>query len=334
AAGGGAERGRQVHAAGRPRRPPATGTRHRLAPRRPTRRPAAAGRKVPPSTVDLPADLRRPGPHRRTPGRAGAGGAARRRPPGGAAEHRPRRRLALALLVADPPDLLLLDEPTNHISLTLAEELEEALHAAPGGVVVATHDRWLRRRWEGPAVEMAPPAVSWPAVLEVEGLRKRYGDKVALDGVSFTVPPGVMFGFVGANGAGKTTTMRIIMGVTRADGGDVRWRGSGLDLSTRRRFGYLPEERGLYPSMRVSEQIEYFGRLHGMSAADARRAAQHWIERLDLGRHRGDEVNSLSLGNQQRVQLAVAVVHNPQLLVLDEPFSGLDPLAVETLARS
>ena len=169
-------------------------------------------------------------------------------------------------------------------------------------------------------------------MLEVEGLRKRYGDKVALDGVSFTVPPGVMFGFVGANGAGKTTTMRIIMGVTRADGGDVRWRGAGLDLSTRQRFGYLPEERGLYPSMRVSEQIEYFARLHGMSAADARRAAQYWIDRLDLGRHRNDEVSSLSLGNQQRVQLAVAVVHDPQLLVLDEPFSGLDPLAVDTLA--
>lgn len=169
-------------------------------------------------------------------------------------------------------------------------------------------------------------------MLEVEGLGKRFGSTVALDDVAFAVPAGAMFGFVGANGAGKTTAMRVIMGVTLADKGRVRWRGTPPTFDTRRRFGYLPEERGLYAAMRVREQIEYFARLHGLSAARAHRAADTWIERLGLGERRNDDVNALSLGNQQRVQLAVAVVHDPELLVLDEPFSGLDPLAVDTLA--
>ncbi|WP_214415185.1 ABC transporter ATP-binding protein [Sphaerisporangium fuscum] len=169
-------------------------------------------------------------------------------------------------------------------------------------------------------------------MLEVDGLRKRYGDTVALDGVSLTVAPGEMFGFVGANGAGKTTTMRIIMGVLGADGGEVRWKGEPATFETRRRFGYMPEERGLYAKMRVAEQIEYFGLLAGMAAGEARRSADALIERLGLAGRRGDEVDSLSLGNQQRVQLAVALIHEPELLVLDEPFSGLDPIAVDALA--
>lgn len=159
-----------------------------------------------------------------------------------------------------------------------------------------------------------------------------YGTTVALDDVSFTVRPGELFGFVGANGAGKTTAMRIIMGVLSADSGTVTWRGSQPSRDTLRSFGYMPEERGLYQKMKVADQVEYFGRLYGMAAPDARKSADAWIERLGLAERRNDEVQALSLGNQQRAQLAVALVHDPQVLILDEPFSGLDPLAVDALA--
>jgi len=171
-------------------------------------------------------------------------------------------------------------------------------------------------------------------MLEVKDLRKSFGAaKRALDGVSFPVRPGEIFGFVGANGAGKTTTMRIIMGVLEADAGEVTWQGTPIDFTTRRRFGYMPEERGLYQKMRVAEQIEYFGRLHGLSPSQARKAAADLIEQLGLTARANDAVQTLSLGNQQRVQLAVALVHDPEVLILDEPFSGLDPLAVDTLAE-
>ncbi len=169
-------------------------------------------------------------------------------------------------------------------------------------------------------------------MLRVEGLRKRFGETVALDGVSLAVERGEMFGFVGANGAGKTTTMRIIMGVLTADEGRVLWAGRPIGLPDRRRFGYMPEERGLYAKMRVREQIEYFGRLGGLTAPAARRAADDLMERLGVTQRAGDDVGDLSLGNQQRVQLAVALVHDPEALVLDEPFSGLDPIAVDALA--
>jgi ABC-2 type transport system ATP-binding protein len=143
-----------------------------------------------------------------------------------------------------------------------------------------------------------------------------------------------MFGFCGANGAGKTTTMRIAMGLALADAGEVRWRGRPLDAAVRRRIGYMPEERGLYPKMRVQEQVVYFGRLHGMDAAAATRAAGEWVDRLGLGERRGDRVEKLSLGNQQRVQLAAALVSRPEVLILDEPFSGLDPVGVDALAAA
>ncbi|MDA0167117.1 ATP-binding cassette domain-containing protein [Solirubrobacter ginsenosidimutans] len=161
-------------------------------------------------------------------------------------------------------------------------------------------------------------------------MARRYGDRVALDGVSFSVEPGQTFGFVGPNGAGKTTTMRIILGVLSADAGEVRWNGSPVDAGTRRRFGYMPEERGLYPKMRVRTQLVYLASLHGVVAAEA--AADRWIERLGLGDRAEDRVEALSLGNQQRVQLAAALVHEPELLVLDEPFSGLDPVGVDVLS--
>jgi ABC-2 type transport system ATP-binding protein len=169
-------------------------------------------------------------------------------------------------------------------------------------------------------------------MLEFDQVSKRYGATVALRSLSFTVRPGQMFGFVGANGAGKTTAMRIALGVLAADGGEVRWDGQPVTFSSRRRFGYMPEERGLYPKMRVAEQLVYFARLHGLSAAGAAAAADRWTERLGLAERRADAVEKLSLGNQQRVQLAVALVHDPDVLVLDEPFSGLDPVGVDALA--
>ncbi|WP_409329073.1 ABC transporter ATP-binding protein [Trujillonella humicola] len=171
-------------------------------------------------------------------------------------------------------------------------------------------------------------------MLEFDGLYKSYGDHRVLEGVGFTVAPGSMFGFCGANGAGKTTTMRIALGLARADAGEVRWRGVPLDAAARRRIGYMPEERGLYPKMRVGEQLAYFARLHGMDGAAAARAAEHWAERLGLGERRRDAVEKLSLGNQQRVQLAAALVSRPEVLVLDEPFSGLDPVGVDSLAEA
>ncbi|MCV2489619.1 ATP-binding cassette domain-containing protein [Geodermatophilus sp. YIM 151500] len=171
-------------------------------------------------------------------------------------------------------------------------------------------------------------------MLEFDGLHKSYGDDHVLDGVGFTVAAGSMFGFCGANGAGKTTTMRIAMGLVRPDAGEVRWQGRALDDDARRRIGYMPEERGLYPKMRVGEQLAYFARLHGLDAAAAGRAADEWTGRLGLGDRRRDAVEKLSLGNQQRVQLAAALVGRPEVLILDEPFSGLDPVGVDALAEA
>jgi ABC-2 type transport system ATP-binding protein len=169
--------------------------------------------------------------------------------------------------------------------------------------------------------------------LEIAGLCKSYGRRIALDDMTFDVRAGELFGFVGGNGAGKTTTMRIVLGVLTADLGEVRWDGRPLSLDVRRRFGAMPEERGLYPRMRVAEQLVYLARLHGLSRADARAATQYWTDRLGLASRRDDEVQKLSLGNQQRVQLAASLVHDPEVLVLDEPFSGLDPVAVDVMSE-
>ncbi len=169
-------------------------------------------------------------------------------------------------------------------------------------------------------------------MLELDALSKRYGEVVALDALSFSVEPGQIFGFVGPNGAGKTTAMRIVLGVLAPDAGVVRWRGEPLDAERRRRIGYMPEERGLYPKMRVRAQLEYFAELHGLGQSDAASSATRWLERLGISNRAEDPVEELSLGNQQRVQLAAALAHEPELLVLDEPFSGLDPVGVEVLA--
>ncbi len=167
--------------------------------------------------------------------------------------------------------------------------------------------------------------------LQLIDLRRRFGDVVALDGVSFDVDEGSMVGFVGPNGAGKTTAMRIALGVLEPDGGEVRWRGKVVDGVARRRFGYIPEERGLYPKMRVLEQLVYLARLHGVGRATARSRGVEILETLGVAPRSNDRVESLSLGNQQRVQLAAALVHEPDVLVLDEPFSGLDPVGADVL---
>ena len=169
-------------------------------------------------------------------------------------------------------------------------------------------------------------------MLDLIDLTRRFGDVVALDDVSFSVPGGEMVGFVGPNGAGKTTAMRIVLGVLQADSGEVRWRGKRVDAAVRRRFGYMPEERGLYPKMRVLDQLAYLGRLHGLDAGDARARSLRTIEILGVADRVNDRTETLSLGNQQRVQLAAALAHEPEVLVLDEPFSGLDPVGVDTLA--
>jgi ABC-2 type transport system ATP-binding protein len=171
-------------------------------------------------------------------------------------------------------------------------------------------------------------------MLEIKDLHKRFGDTVALDGVSLSAAPGEVVGFVGANGAGKTTTMRIAMGVLAADSGQIVYNGAPLGVEQRRRFGYMPSERGLYPKMKTGEQIAYFGELHGMTRAEARRAAADLLEQLNLTDRAGDFVQDLSLGNQQRVQLAVSLVHDPEALILDEPFSGLDPIAVDVMGTA
>ena len=170
------------------------------------------------------------------------------------------------------------------------------------------------------------------SALEIDRVNKSYGSLRALRDLTFDVKAGEIFGFVGSNGAGKTTAMRIMLGVLASDSGEVRWNGRELDLEARRRVGYMPEERGLYPRMKVGEQLRFLAGLHGMTPAGAASAVDSWTDRLGVGHRRGDNVEKLSLGNQQRVQLAAALVHHPDVLVLDEPFSGLDPVAVDVMS--
>jgi ABC-2 type transport system ATP-binding protein len=169
-------------------------------------------------------------------------------------------------------------------------------------------------------------------MLQLAGITKSYAGRRVLDDVSFAVQPGRLTGFVGGNGAGKTTTMRIVLGVLAKDQGSVTLDGAEITAADRRRFGYMPEERGLYPKMKVLEQIVYLARLHGFSRMDAETRARALLEQLGLGERLRDNVETLSLGNQQRAQIAAALVHDPDVLILDEPFSGLDPLAVDVVA--
>jgi len=166
-------------------------------------------------------------------------------------------------------------------------------------------------------------------MLSLRDISKRYGTRTVLDRVSFDVGRGRLTGFVGGNGAGKTTTMRIILGVLAPDAGEVTIDGAPIGEAALHGFGYMPEERGLYPKMEIGEQLAYLARLHGIDRVGAVRRADALLDRLGLGARRRDKLEALSLGNQQRVQVAAALVHDPDVLILDEPFSGLDPLAVD-----
>jgi ABC-2 type transport system ATP-binding protein len=168
-------------------------------------------------------------------------------------------------------------------------------------------------------------------MLTLSHVRKSFGSVTAVRDVSFSIEKGTTFGLLGPNGAGKTTTMRMILGILTPDAGSVQWDGTPIDGTARRRFGYLPEERGLYGKMKVREQIAYFGRLHGLRAAEGAKRADYWIEHLQLTEYANRPAAELSKGNQQKVQVACAAVHEPALLVLDEPFSGLDPINAEML---
>jgi ABC-2 type transport system ATP-binding protein len=170
--------------------------------------------------------------------------------------------------------------------------------------------------------------------LEIDHVTKRFASTLALDELTFDVPSGAIFGFLGANGAGKTTTMRICLGILQADGGEVRWDGEPVTAVPRRTWGYLPEERGLYPRMPVLDQLVYFASLYGEPAASARREAKAWLERFLIGEMAGRRAEELSKGNQQKVQFIAAVLHKPQVLLMDEPFTGLDPVNLVILREA
>ena len=167
--------------------------------------------------------------------------------------------------------------------------------------------------------------------LVVQNVTKRFRDVTAVHELSFSVGRGAMLGFLGPNGAGKTTTMRVILGIITPDAGSVLWDGVPLTTYGPRLFGYLPEERGLYPKMRLDEHLVFLGRLNGLSEAEARVKADHWIERFQLGEYRKKRIEELSKGNQQKVQTIGTLLHEPELLILDEPCSGLDPVNSELL---
>lgn len=169
-------------------------------------------------------------------------------------------------------------------------------------------------------------------MLQLVGLRRTYGETVALDGLTVEIPPGVLFGLLGPNGSGKTTSMRAVMGVTAVDAGEILWDGRPVTPADRLTFGYMPEERALYADMKVAEHLVYFARLHGLTKADALARTEEWLERLTLTDRRNAKVSDLSQGNKQRVQVANTLIHSPRLMLLDEPFNGLDPGAIEFVA--
>ncbi|MGG3563555.1 ABC transporter ATP-binding protein [Neobacillus rhizosphaerae] len=171
-------------------------------------------------------------------------------------------------------------------------------------------------------------------VLKLEDVTKRFGKFTAVDHLSLTIPDREMFGFLGANGAGKTTTFRMILGLLDSSGGRITWDGRPIDYTTSHLVGYLPEERGLYPKLKVSDQIVYLARLRGMPKIEALSELRLWLERFKIQEYENKKVEELSKGNQQKIQFIAAVVHKPKLLILDEPFSGLDPVNVEMLKEA
>jgi ABC-2 type transport system ATP-binding protein len=171
-------------------------------------------------------------------------------------------------------------------------------------------------------------------VLKLEHVTKRFGNFTAVDNLSIEIPEKEMFGFLGANGAGKTTTFRMILGLLDSSGGKITWDGKKIDYSTSHLVGYLPEERGLYPKLKVRDQIVYLARLRGMQKTEALIELKSWLERFKIPEYENKKVEELSKGNQQKIQFIAAVVHQPKLLILDEPFSGLDPINVEMLKEA
>jgi len=163
-------------------------------------------------------------------------------------------------------------------------------------------------------------------------VRRTYGDTIALDGLDVSMPPGVLFGLLGPNGSGKTTSMRAVMGVTAIDAGQILWNGSPITRDDRLTFGYMPEERALYADMKVAEHLIYFARLHGLAKGEAEARTDEWLDRLNLADRRNAKVSDLSQGNKQRVQVANTLIHSPRLMLLDEPFNGLDPGAIDFVA--
>jgi ABC-2 type transport system ATP-binding protein len=170
--------------------------------------------------------------------------------------------------------------------------------------------------------------------LIVDSISKRFGDVVALDDASFTVEPGRIFGLLGANGAGKTTSMRIVLDILRPDSGQVTWKGAANTALPRRTWGYLPEERGLYSRMKVGEQLRFFAALYGVSDADARAVIEEWLERFRIPEYLDRKVEELSKGNQQKIQFIAGILHDPDVLIMDEPFTGLDPINVRLLKEA
>jgi ABC-2 type transport system ATP-binding protein len=170
--------------------------------------------------------------------------------------------------------------------------------------------------------------------LVIDRVHKRFGSIKALDGMTFEVPEGRVFGFLGANGAGKTTTMRIVLGVLRSDSGTIAWRGRSTDELPRSTWGYLPEERGLYPRMTVVEQLVFYAGLQGIARDVARHDALDWLRRFRIADAAERRAEELSKGNQQKVQLIAAILHGPQVLLMDEPFTGLDPVNVALLREA
>lgn len=167
--------------------------------------------------------------------------------------------------------------------------------------------------------------------LAIANVTKRFGDFTAVDNLNLTIEQGSMYGFLGANGAGKTTTFRMILGLLTPNEGHVTWNGQPISYATSPQIGYLPEERGLYPKMKVEDQLIFLGQLRGMSKGDAKRAIAHWLERFEVPQYASKRVEELSKGNQQKIQVIASLMHDPKLLILDEPFSGLDPVNVEML---
>ena len=167
--------------------------------------------------------------------------------------------------------------------------------------------------------------------LEITDLHKRFGTVQALDGISFVARPGQVFGFLGANGAGKTTTMRILLGILHADSGSTTWAGAPTADAPKSTWGYLPEERGLYPRMRVLDQLVFIGSLHGLSRPEAARRARVWLDRFRIPHYAGRRAEELSKGNEQKIQFIAAILHDPDVLLMDEPFTGLDPVNVALL---